>query len=154
VRTPEIPPFYWELITACWYRAPHPRPSFIEILEHLRADRSSVLPDNRVAEVEEYEERVTKGVGASAHARTVDGRRVDPDACEKLRKIGMGARSEVTLGSEQATGRRVLLKWMFIEGDDESKVFKREVEIMFAMTHPATLSLLGWAPSSPAAYRA
>jgi serine/threonine protein kinase len=43
-RTPEIPSFYWDLITDCWAQNPDERPSFSEIVRRLRV-RSSEMGD-------------------------------------------------------------------------------------------------------------
>jgi serine/threonine protein kinase len=61
VRKPEIPPFYWDLIRRCWHAAPEFRPSFLEILQLLKADRAWVLPGSDVAAVEAYQARVLEG---------------------------------------------------------------------------------------------
>jgi hypothetical protein len=58
-RVAGINDFYWELITRCWHQAPEQRPSFAEILEILRKNRTEyAFPGTDLAALEKYENEV------------------------------------------------------------------------------------------------
>jgi serine/threonine protein kinase len=45
-RTPEIPSFYWSLITRCWAQLPDDRPTFSEIVLELKARRNESVDED------------------------------------------------------------------------------------------------------------
>jgi serine/threonine protein kinase len=60
VRVTEINEFYWDLITRCWDKEPNKRPTFEEIVRHLKANQERYKIDGTdVAELSAYEEKVT-----------------------------------------------------------------------------------------------
>lgn len=65
-----IPPFYWELIKACWCPDPDERPSFADLLMRFRTDRRWILEGSDAEAVAEYERRVSDGIPAVLDERT------------------------------------------------------------------------------------
>jgi serine/threonine protein kinase len=61
-RTEAIPPFYWNLIQACWTQNPTERPSAAQIVELLLRDRRWVLDESNPAELERYQNKVLEGL--------------------------------------------------------------------------------------------
>jgi serine/threonine protein kinase len=58
-RVPGIPGFYWSLIESCWNQDPRKRPSFSEILDVLRSDRSYyAFPDTDLEALEALEDKI------------------------------------------------------------------------------------------------
>jgi serine/threonine protein kinase len=71
-RQPEIPEFYWQLITSCWSQAPSARPTFSAIVGRLRNSRDLyALPKTDIAQLVEYENRILGLGGASRHVDSV-----------------------------------------------------------------------------------
>jgi serine/threonine-protein kinase len=62
---------------------------------------------------------------------------------DRGRAIGGGNVAEVYEGVERASGRRVVLKYVNVETEEEARYFQREITVMAQMTHPATLSMIG-----------
>ena len=55
-RADNIPDFYWDLICKCWSQDPNDRPSFVEIVKHLRAHTSEyAFEGSDLSLVREYE---------------------------------------------------------------------------------------------------
>ena len=55
-RVDNIPDFYWDLICKCWSQDPNDRPSFVEIVKHLRAHTSEyAFEGSDLSLVREYE---------------------------------------------------------------------------------------------------
>jgi serine/threonine protein kinase len=80
IRVPEIPDFYWELITKCWNQDPIKRPYFGEIVEELRKHRSEYAfwEGIDLSELEEYENRILSAgddVDWAAYQRRIEERK-------------------------------------------------------------------------------
>jgi serine/threonine protein kinase len=58
MKKPEIPPYYWELITKCWDRGPDNRPPFLEIVEEFHRTHEYILAEADRAKVLAYEKKV------------------------------------------------------------------------------------------------
>lgn len=62
-RQPEIPDFYWDLITRAWKGVPEDRLEFCEIIELLQREREKyAFPGTDMSQLEEYEKRMLQGV--------------------------------------------------------------------------------------------
>ena len=62
-RQPEIPDFYWDLITSAWKGVPGARPEFCEIIGLLQREREKyAFPGTDMSQLEEYEKRMLQGV--------------------------------------------------------------------------------------------
>jgi serine/threonine protein kinase len=57
IRTPEIPEFYWNLITHCWAQDPAARPTFSDIVRLLKEHKGE-LGNIDLAEFETYEKAI------------------------------------------------------------------------------------------------
>jgi serine/threonine protein kinase len=64
-RSPEIPEYYWGLITRCWAHVPMDRPTFEAILAEFGESHAYVLPGADLTEVRRYEAFVTAGLKKS-----------------------------------------------------------------------------------------
>ena len=62
-RGDNIPDFYWDLICKCWSQDPKDRPSFVEIVEHLRSHTSEyALDGSDLSLVRAYEKQVLESI--------------------------------------------------------------------------------------------
>ena len=62
-RGDDIPDFYWDLICKCWSQDPEDRPSFVEIVEHLRSHTSEyALEGCDLSLVRAYENQVLASI--------------------------------------------------------------------------------------------
>jgi serine/threonine protein kinase len=151
VRTQSIPDFYWGLMEACWKHDPDSRPSFGQILHTLKNDQGWVLPDSDLSAVVNYEAKVLHSLTIvdpqSGRAIESAAKRVDRSAYEQGHSIGQGSYGEVYQGIEKETERVVVLKTVYLDNGELQRSFMREVNVMHQMRHPATLSLIGWAPA-------
>jgi serine/threonine protein kinase len=58
IRPPEMPDFYWGLITNCWQAGWESRPTFAEIVAQFKETHGYVFPDADLQKVMAYEEKV------------------------------------------------------------------------------------------------
>jgi serine/threonine protein kinase len=70
--------------------------------------------------------------------------KINPDDYDKSDELSGGTGGRVFRGIEMATGQEVVVKEVELDEFGE-KYFDREVRLTSVMTHPTTLSLLGWA---------
>jgi serine/threonine protein kinase len=65
VKLPEIPDFYWNLITRCWDKGEKLRPTFPEIVRALLASKAFLFPGANEAEVDAYIQSLDEAVAAA-----------------------------------------------------------------------------------------
>jgi serine/threonine protein kinase len=131
--SPQIPPFIWDLIQTLW-RSDEGR-SFKDILSDFRRDRRWILEGSDAAAVAEYEHRVCDPLLFAG---------VDFD----WTPIGLTAATE----GEEFTSRPWQGKpLILLLASEENLMFPsnrmdglRLVGILKQMSHPATVSLIGW----------
>jgi serine/threonine protein kinase len=145
-----IPAFYWNLITACWIREPDKRPTFAEILERFRKKPGWVLGESDPVAIKAYWNLIFKDVPTPPGAQ-----RAQPISERIVALSNYTNRRDLTSGTNCVIRRatapnsaEVVLKLFTTAQSEES--FLREVQVMAQMTHPATLSLIGWAPTTAA----
>jgi serine/threonine protein kinase len=61
-RLPNIPDYYWDVITRCWSAEPGSRPSFQDLVDEFRSRHEYVLAGADLGEITRYEDEVTAGL--------------------------------------------------------------------------------------------
>jgi serine/threonine protein kinase len=170
-RDDSIPPFYWDLITACWAQNPDARPSVGQIVHLLEHDRAWVFPGTNEAELRRYEQLVlepveeyysnqqrfnpkekestaeTQDLGHPTTMVDVAGlaeKLIVDDDFEMGREVRKSADDRVFQVTRKVDGQ--IFEMKVIETPN-GKYYMREIEAMATISHPAALGLVGWRPA-------
>jgi serine/threonine protein kinase len=150
-----IPKFYWKLIQACWCHVRHFRPSFAQIVELLRDNRSWVIPGTNLDKLYEYEERVLPPRDSQVFkfdmncpwTADVDLELFDPTPAFTHKLICKGNFHFAEGRAHSIADGRVFAVKAIANDIDQSAM--QQLEAMSMTTHPAMFSVIGWRPAGP-----
>jgi hypothetical protein len=165
IRPSSMPPFYWDLIQACWAQKPSERPSFVQIVDLLRTDRRWVFDGTDDGELSAYEEKVLRDLPARPPdvPQFALSRPETADRSEILHTLPMDIgklsfklidESDFAVGSEirsasngaYVRAERLSDRAIFGAKKIEVRTYFREIEGMERISHPAVVQLVGWRP--------
>jgi serine/threonine protein kinase len=163
-----MPPFYWDLIRACWAGDPNKQPSAVQIVQLLVNDRRWVFEGANTKELDAYEAKVLAGLeqewanepnydpmkpDTSETARASGGRDMKFDAGvlgEKMIELKDIERcEESTTDADQRLFKVRQVEddemfWMKVMNTLNLKYYMWEIDVMAMIKHPAALLLVGW----------